>query len=358
MKILISNDGPTAFYYIRMGLARAFAATGHEVVLWDIREKPAYDAFDEFNPDLFLGQTYNTTPVVAKIIRERPHMKVIMKAGDWGPLSDSIPTDDFGVLMASKTEKKIICDLYEETEKPDYVHIYYHPSFIEGTHGGWLQSGISVKSHMLAADVFDYTNGRYMPEFDSDITFVGGYWPYKAQNIDRYLLPLCNEDYKIKIFGNQHWPVVQYCGFAPHELTRHIMASAKICPQLHEPHSTTYGFDMSERTFKLLANKCFVISDYVAGLDYLFGEDDCLVLTKSPEEFKERIDYFLNNPDDRQGFIGRGYQKVMSEHTYFHRVHDIFLNLGFINQAKATMTKYEEIKGLIDEGNIIQSVGG
>jgi len=88
MKILISNDGPTAFFYIRTGLARAFAAAGHQVTVWDIDKKPAYDAFDEFEPDLFLGQTYNTTPAICKLIKERPHMKVIMKAGDWGPLSD------------------------------------------------------------------------------------------------------------------------------------------------------------------------------------------------------------------------------------------------------------------------------
>ena len=354
MKILIANDGAGAFLYVRTGLARAFAAAGHDVNIWDINSKPVYDAFDEFEPDLFLGQTYNTTQAVCNAIKERPHMKVIMKAADWGPLSDSIPSDDFGILMASKTEKQMILDLYEETGKPDYVHIYYHPYYIEGTHGGWIDAGIPVHSHMLAADVFDYTNGQAMKEFKSDISFIGGYWPYKAQNIDQYLLPLCNDyKYTIKIFGNGQWPVTQYCGFALPELTRHILASATICPQLHEPHSTTYGFDISERTFKLLSNKCFCISDYVEGLDNLFGEDECLVLTKSPEEFQERIDYFLANPDDRLGYIERGYNKVMDNHTYFHRAADIFKNLDMYREASKIMDVYKGIRSKIDEGNII-----
>ena len=178
MKILIANDGPTAFYYIRLGLARAFSAAGHQTVLWDIQQKPPNDAFDEFEPDIFLGQTYNMNRSTINAIKERPHMKVIMKAGDWGPLADDIAKEDYGVLMASEPEKQMIIDLYEETGKPDYVHIYYHPRFLPSTHGGWNDAGIDVHSHMLAADVFDYCNGRRMEQFESDITFIGGYWPY------------------------------------------------------------------------------------------------------------------------------------------------------------------------------------
>jgi spore maturation protein CgeB len=110
---------------------------------------------------------------------------------------------------------------------------------------------------------------------------------------------------------------------------------------------------MSERTFKLMANKCFVISDYVCGLDYLFGEDECLVLTKTPEEFRERVDYFLANPDDRLGYIERGYNKVMNEHTYFHRVHDIFECLNMPQQAAHVIEVYNSIRPALDQGQIV-----
>jgi glycosyltransferase involved in cell wall biosynthesis len=358
MNILIANDGPSAFLYIRLGIARAFSVAGHNVNLWHIDQKPVHDAFDEYNPDLFLGQTYNTTRTVVQAIKERPNMRVIMKAGDWGPLTEHIPSDKFGVLKASEQERQTILDLYKETGKPDYVHIYYHPRFVEQTHGYWSDNGIPVHHHMLAADIFDYTNGRKMQEFESDITFIGGYWPYKGQNIDKYLLPFCFEQkYNIKIFGNANWPVVQYCGFAPQDLTKHILASATVCPQLHEPHSNVFGFDMSERSFKLLSNRCFVVSDYVAGLDYLFGEDECLVLTKSPEEFRERIEYFIQNPDDRQGYIERGYKAVMDDHTYFHRARDMFQNLGLDQEANELIHVYYNLRKNVDENNSIQFVG-
>lgn len=343
MKILIANDGPCAFYYIRLGLARTFNACGHQVQLWDINHVPATDMFDTFNPDIFLGQTYNTTRSLCTIIRERPHMKVIMKAGDWGPLTDTIDSSKYGVLKANENEKRLILDLYDETGKPDYLDIYYHPDYIEQTHGYWIKRGVPVNSHMLAADIFEYTNGQFRPEFQSDITFVGGYWGGKSQVFNKYLLPLCNEfKYKIKIFGNSHWPFPQYCGYVQNELVKDVLASATICPQLHEIHSQDFGFDMSERTFKLLSNKCFVISDYVEGLSKLFG--DKLLLVKSPEDFWEKLDHFIKNPDDRLKYIQRGYDEVMSKHTYFHRVSEIFNKLGLTSHSQKCMEVYEQIR--------------
>ena len=343
MKVLIANDGPCAFYYIRLGLARAFHACGHEVQVWDIHNTPTMDMFDGFNPDLFLGQTYNTTRAVCTAIKERPHMKVIMKAGDWGSLTDTIDSEKYGVLKANENEKRLILDLYNETEKPDYVHIHYPQDFIEQTHGYWIQNGIPAYGELLASDIFEYVNGRKCSEFESDITFIGGYWAYKAQTFNKYLVPLCNDfKYKIKIFGNSHWPVPQYCGFVYNELIKDVFASATICPNLSEPHSQDFGFDIIERPFKLLSNKCFMISDYVEGLNMVFG--DKIVMAKSPEDFWEKIDYFIKNPDDRLEYIQNGFNEVINHHTYFHRVEDIFRKLNMKTHADHCKNVYDKIK--------------
>lgn len=55
-------------------------------------------------------------------------------------------------------------------------------------------------------------------------------------------------------------------GFADNTQVKDILASAKICPNLSEPHAQEFGFDVNERCFKLLSNKCFCISDNVASL--------------------------------------------------------------------------------------------
>ena len=41
MKIMISNDGPHAHYYIRLGWAKVFQAIGHEVAIWDKALSPS-----------------------------------------------------------------------------------------------------------------------------------------------------------------------------------------------------------------------------------------------------------------------------------------------------------------------------
>ena len=153
MKVMIANDGPTAHFFIRMGIARVFTSMGHEVIMWDIHRKPTMDAFDEFEPDIFIGQTYNTGKMEVKAIKERPHMKVIMKAADWGPFIDTTNTTKYPVLTASQQEIHTIRDLYYEIGKPDYLYIHYHPDWIEDTHGHWQEIGIPVHSQLNAADI-------------------------------------------------------------------------------------------------------------------------------------------------------------------------------------------------------------
>lgn len=350
MKILISSDSPHAHYFERLGLARAFSTLSHDVLMWDIRNKPAHDMFNEFEPDIFIGQTYNVDRALFKCIASRPALRVVMKAGDWGYISNTWSQEtksQYPILFASEKEKQTILRMKDECGKPDFLFIHYHPDWINQTHNKWTEAGIPVISLMNAADVFDYTGGRFVDDYSSDIAFVGGYWPYKARTLDKYILPLCNPklDLKIRIFGNQGWNIPQYCGFAPESEVKHIFRSAAICPNVSEPHSQVFGFDIIERPFKLLSNKCFVISDYVEGLDKILG--DGLVLAKTPQEFIAKIFYYLENPHEKMEIVERGYKKVIDSHTYFDRAATIMDNLGYSFDAQMIrINKKDVIKRL------------
>ena len=134
MKILISSDGPHAHYYIRMSWLKVFRAMGHDVQLWHKDEKPAFDIFDEFEPDLFMGQTYNLDDALFKCIKCRPQMKVVMRASDWGYMQKGIDLKKYPILVAQEEEKKLLERLKEETGKPDLVHNHYHENWIKVTH--------------------------------------------------------------------------------------------------------------------------------------------------------------------------------------------------------------------------------
>jgi spore maturation protein CgeB len=332
MKILIGNDGYSAHYYIRMGLGKAFTAAGHEVIMWQMDQKPVNDAFDEFEPDIFISQTYNLKPSIVRAIKERPHMKVICKAGDWGRMAEKIDPQKYPVLFASEEEKETVIKLREECGKPNYVYIHYHPDWVEETHGYWASNGVPVHAQLSAADIIEYTNGQRVEEFISDIVFIGGYWPYKAQVLDPYLIPLCDGRYNVKIFGNSNWPVPNYCGMIADPLVKHAFASATICPNLGEPHSIDFGYDVIERPYKLAANRCFIISDNVEGLRRLYPEDE-IVYAKNPQEFHGLIDNYLKHPEERRPYIDKAFIRTIREHTYFDRVKEIFTRLGFSDEA-------------------------
>jgi len=173
---------------------------------------------------------------------------------------------------------------------------------------------------------------------------VGGYWPYKGQVIDEYLFPLLHpvNKYKVKIFGNQPWPANQYCGVIGDQYEKNLFASAKICPNLSEPHAQKFGFDVNERIFKVLYAGGFCISDNVESYK-MFG--DGIVIADSPEDFREKIDYYLANPEKAAKIATKGHKCVRQNHTGFHRVTKILAELGLgdlSNRLTDELKQYEE----------------
>lgn len=347
MKILISSDGMHAHWFIRLGLAKAFQACGHQVAMWDINSKPAYDVFDEFQPDLFIGQTYNLNEHVINCLTERPYIKVIMKGSDWGEKQKEIDLTRYPVLVTNDNEIKLVGKLRKSIGKPDFIHCHYHPNRIQSTHGYWTEKlGIPVVGLMSGADISIFHGGKYNEALASDITFVGGYWGYKSQTLNKWLLPLCNpqKPYKIRIFGNSGWPCPQFCGFISDDNIKDILASATICPNISEPHSQDFGYDIIERPWKLLSNKCFCISDYVDSMAKDVFTNDELVFANSPKEFEELILHFLKYPNERLPYIERGYKTVIDNHTYFSRIKIIFENLHMKKEVVNVDSVYAKVK--------------
>ena len=330
-----------------MSWGKVFADSGHQVRMWEISQESAFDAFDEFEPDLFMGQTYNLNNAVFKCIKERPHMKVVLRASDWGDMQDSIDLNKYPILVAQEEEKRLLEKLKKETGKPDFVHNHYHDNWINQTHGKWNDIGIRPVSLMHAADIFDFYPRQAVNLLKCDIGFVGGYWPYKAINLDKYLVNLCNPvgKYNIKIFSSSSWPVCQHLGRIDNNNVGALFSSATICPNISEPHSQDFGYDIIERPFKILMSGGFCISDYVESMVNDVFTNDEILFAKTPEEFRQLINFYVKNPEKRMKHIKAGYELVAQNHTYFHRVSKIFSELGLKQESdlcEKTMMKYFE----------------
>ena len=145
----------------------------------------------------------------------------------------------------------------------------------------------------------------------------------------------------MKIFGNQPWGVNQYCGLIADEDVKNLFASAKICPNLSEPHAQEFGIDLNERIFKVLYAGGFCIADNVEGYG-IFG--DGIVIAESPEDFRNKIDYYLEHPTDRLEISKKGHEYVMNNHTSIHRISEILDYFGIEQMSKQIMSSYKEFQ--------------
>ncbi len=331
------------------GWRKVLEYAGHQFFWWPFDQQhriAAHDIFNEIEPDLFIGTTFDLDRATCKCIRERSDLKVALYASAWGSLIEKIDYYVYPIVIAQPQEKELLGQLKAETGRPNLVFLHYPNDYVEETLGGWSTAGIKPIGLMNAADIFDYFPTHGKEKYIADLSFVGGYWQYKAVNLDRYMIPLCDpaRNLNIKIYGNQPWPVPNYLGHINTAEVKHIFASSSICPNVSEPHSTQFGFDLIERPFKALACKAFCLSDCVKGFRKLFTEAELPMCgSDNPHEFFTLVQHYLKHPDLRKEIALAGYRKVMAHHTYFHRMAKLFRELDLPGEAEKVMGKYNEL---------------
>lgn len=332
LKILIANDGYHAHYFERKAWINAFnSIPGIQASMYECKTVAAFDAFNTFEPDIFIGQLYNLDSATIKCIKNRPWMKVALRAGDWGTQTKDINSKHFNILTTTDEQIHILDVLKKETGQPEFIYSHYLQDDMFSTHN-YFESKLGIKpvSILLCADLQSYCHAKYNSNLACDIGFVGGYWPYKGVIIDQMLTRLCFPvgKYNIKIFGNQPWPHVnQYCGHLNEGLEKHLFVSATICPNLSEPHAHAYGIEINERSFKILCAGGFCISDNVPSHRKIFR--DGIVFADNPIDFEEKINYYLKNPEQRTPIIQRGRDIVLANHTNFHRAAQFLRHFGY-----------------------------
>lgn len=348
MKILC-NYTPCGPHYVRSGWGRVFRALGHNFLFWNPQTKSAFDVFSEFEPDVYIGTTYELDRAVYKNVASRPHMRVALYASAWGPYLDGVDPTKYPVVVAGEQEKATVERLKKETGRPDFVFIHAHGHWLEGTMSGWAATGVPYLGVLNAADTFLYLNPPRRPELACDVGFVGGYWGYKARNLDRFLLPLCHPSsgLSVKVFGNQPWPVHQYLGRVDDFTAASLFPSAAVCPNVSEPHSTDLGWDVIERPFKVLCAGGVCVSDYVAEARDLFAEGE-LPMAKTPREFEDLVRTAVDFPETSARLAAEGRKKVLAEHTYWDRVAQLWTGLGMADEAARTLAMKQRVLDLAE----------
>jgi hypothetical protein len=350
-RILIFN-GSGALNFMRIAYARVFNQLGYEVQMYnpeDPNRISVLDFFKKFEPNtLFIG-SYQIDRATKKAILQRPDLEVILWTPNYGEMDDEIDYEQDGVLRASEDEIRNVEQIKSINNSLQNCFTYYHQNWVGKTHDKWRNIGLEPVGIPLAADMNDYSFGEYQPALACDISYIGGWWEFKAQNMRKYLLPLCNrEDLNIKLFGWGDYPVAQHIGPIATENAKFLFASTKVCPNVFEP-LVKYGFDHNERTFKVLSNGGFVVSQYSeTGKNDLFTNNE-VVFTESPDDFIEKILYYVKNPTETIPFRERGLEYAYLKGTYFHRARELASTLGWFEAAIKLDQILENIKNYLPQ---------
>lgn len=201
-------------------------------------------------------------------------------------------------------------------------------------------TGQTCKTILLAADkmvIYPEKNKKFV----ADISYIGTNLPQKQIFFKKVIFPLKNK-YNIKIYG-QDWTIVdrylgyfqklgQYFNFPyiknirkPKLLLsdeRKIYTSSKISINVHEGYQKKFG-DLNERTFKIPLAGGFEIVDDVLSLNKYFKIGKEIVVAKNRDDWIEKIDYYIKNPEKKISIIKAGKNKILKEHTYHNRVHQL-----------------------------------
>lgn len=349
MRIIVQT-GLGANYYIRQAWVNALRGAGHEVYFWDEGGKSAFDLFKEFEDvSLFVGSTWQLSRAIIKNLATRPHIKIILCADIWGDIEETLDQKKYPVGTATAAQKTLAEELAKVTPGFRTILTQHSQSSAQHTHNKWTSElGLNVISVMTCADITEYFPSEKYEIYHTNLCYVGGYWPYKSQNIDKYLLPLLYPatQWKIKIFGGG-WNVPQHVGQISSTEAAKFYANADVIPAIVEPHASDIYVDIPARYFQVPACSGFQISQPVLGVSEIFPSDS-IVIAESEADFYEKIVYYLNNPCETESFRKRGREVVYSGHTCFHRARQLLVAVNestenldrVISQITFDMTGY------------------
>ena len=189
MKVLIHVKSNSSFHNEMINWARVLQSIDCEVTMWDLDTKPAYDVFDEVQPDIFIGNsnvfTEGRQSVVRCLAEFQDKLKIVMKEDYVG--------DPVEVEIPFKIDLQYVGCLSYYRENP------------------------TMEDIPLAANIFDYHDNPPDPTISSDLCYI---------NMDReieqpvpYILPLCFPigRYNIKIFDTLGWSNYAYMGGVNHD---------------------------------------------------------------------------------------------------------------------------------------------
>lgn len=320
------------------GWANAFTFFGHEVD--NLRDLNC----NELNPDLVICTTSEPRDDIREWRKNNSHKKLALNVLAW--TNEDLPLINNPGVQATPGNRDYALEL-----RPDLVFAQYSETWRKRLLNKWEDLGFRLGSMEMAADATVYGFRDETPEYDPDIFYVGGRWAYKAQNLDRYLLPVFQK-FPNRVIVGQGWPLPTIN--MDEGTVGQYLHNAKVVPNMHEPHSTFGGYDVVERVFKTLYCGGVCVTDKVEEMFDGFGfqNEVHLFAADNPDEYMEFVEHAVqaHTAPFFTNMRRRGQEFVALRHTYFNRAATLLLDLEMMEEYDAAvikLTEWHKMMGLI-----------
>jgi hypothetical protein len=260
MKIIISQS----FKYSDEW-RHAFQELNHNVAIWTA-DKPAFDIFDEEEPDLLICDEKDVTVNLSKCLAEYDYVKTAFHVNNVNHI------ENFYNIINKCTPDILFSDKITDTS---FATLAIPPAFDDSI-----------------------VNKEDKPGFGSDIVVVGNY----DITHQKYVLPFCDGKHNIRIFGCSELPLSQYVGTTTKTDRYHIYKNSKI----------SLVFD-EEQLYTAVGCGGFAVANF---------ENELSPYAEHPKDLVELVRSFLegDNLQCARTSAGNYISKVLNEHTYKNRV--------------------------------------
>ena len=280
--------------------------------VWNIESKPAFDAFDEFCPSIFICKDSDITEAICKCINEIPELTVIIKTEK--PLEDKL-------------------DLLKKIQ-PSLIYSNDHIDFVKEIYSSYLKEGLRVESVLSFADVLSFSNSSYKEGLSSDVCHVGGLGDNSEAR--SYLCKLCYPvgKYNVKLFNDEHIPTCQNLGMISPTIAKDIYRSSKVCPVFASSDSC-----IPREFFDIVVsggNPC--ISSNKA-TKKVFGTE-----VKQFSNFNELVGIINSKTKTETTELDSLMDNILNNHTSFHRMAYIFSLVGLTAISQECMNLWAGIQ--------------
>lgn len=177
--------------------------------------------------------------------------------------------------------------------------------------------GLKFMKLIHAADKRFYIPPKLHHSYDFIWT---GNMAHRQHLYDSLMTPL-KKSYPNFLEFNEHAPI------SPQEIfERQLYSKSFFAPNIHTEAQVKHRILVNERVFTSSIQGAFQICDNGVAKRY-FNEDE-LLIAENTDGFREVVNHFRNHPEERLEMINKAIKKILNEHTYHHRINEIYQKFG------------------------------